>query len=121
MAIAILAQVILRAHFGNYLIAQESLVLIAHGVIERATHRVFQRAMPLIRISFDKVISRGTGRVADISGTNEDTDHYRNLLLRDEIVNYIEHAMIAVPFGVPICIPLAILEHHHRGWRLGVI
>src|SRR5579863_2791920 len=100
MAIAILAQVILRAHFGKYLVAQESRVLITYRVIERAAHRVLQGAMPLIRVSLVEVISRGAGRVADISGINEDTDHHWNLLLLDQIVDDIQGRVTAVAVDV---------------------
>ena len=117
MAVSILAQVILRAHFGQYLVAQEPRIAIAHRVVERAAHRVFQRAMPLIRVSLHEVISRRARRVGDISGIDEDTDHHRNLLLRDQVVDNIQRGIIAVAIDVTA----AILKHHHRCGRFRIV
>ena len=58
-----------------------------------------------------------TRGIADVARVDKDTDHHRNLLLGNQIVDHVERRIIAVAIDVAA----AILEDHERGGSLGIV
>ena len=92
----------------KYLVAQETRVAVADGVVEGAAHGVVEGAIPLFRVSRDECVSWSSGRAGNGAGIDENTDHNRDFVLRDEVVDPGQDVVIAARFDVS----LTILEDH---------
>src|SRR4051812_3059175 len=101
----------------KYLVAKETRVAVADGVVESAAHGVVEGAIPLLCVIGDECVSWGSGRGGDGAGVDENTDHKRDFVLRNQVVNDGQDVVIAAGLDVS----LAILEDHQSCWNVGVI
>ena len=90
-AVAVFSEIIFCGDVGEDFVAKETRVTVADGVVERAAHGIFQRAIPFFAVGFDEIVCRRLGRVGDVARIDEDADHDGNFLLGDEIVQCREH------------------------------
>ena len=96
-------EVVLLADLGQDLVDQEARVVVAERVVLEAA----VVAAPLVlRV-----------RLAEMSRVDEDADRHRHLLLVDQVVEHHRHAVL----GVEVHVLVAVLKHHHRGRRGGVV
>src|SRR6202000_2650389 len=97
--------------------AEEARITVADGVVERAAHGVFQRAIPFLAIGFDEVVGRRAGRAADVARIDEHDDHDWNFFLGDQIVDDVERFV----FSFAVDIAFAILNYEKSGWSLRIV
>jgi hypothetical protein len=64
-------KVVSLSHLGKDFVAEEFRIAVAYRVVKGASHGVFERARPLIGISFHEVEGRGAGGIGDIAGVDE--------------------------------------------------
>src|SRR5205085_10777792 len=73
-AVSIFADVVFGCDFGNDFVTKKTNVAIVDSIVQGATHRVFQGALPFIRIGLHKLIHGRAGRVGDVAWIDENTD-----------------------------------------------
>src|SRR5207248_3513309 len=95
-AVSILAKVILAGDFGEDFVAKKAHVAIAHRIVQGAAHRVFERTTPVLRIGLHKLVGGGSGRIGNVTGTDENTNHHGNSLLRDQIIDHVQSWIVTV-------------------------
>ncbi len=107
----------MRRDVGQDFVPQKADVTVAHGIVERAPHRIFQCAMPLVCISLHERISWSDRRFRNLARVDEDANQDRNLLLRDQVIDHVQHRIVPIAIGVPA----AVLKDHHSGGNFRIV
>ena len=68
--------------------------------------------MPLRGVGLHKAVGRRSRRIRYVAGIDEDADHDRDFLLRDQVVDHVERGIVAIAMDIPAAV---LKDHEGRG------